>query len=154
MRARDLAEDFPPVTLGTDALAAARLPAERRLPGLLVMDGDGAPLAVLPASRLVKSIVPAYVQEDPALAAVVDEPPADRVCRPLAGRTVAADCLPGEPQAPPIADADDTALEVAALMARERSPLVAVVECDAHKATRPLGVITAARLLDRLLGET
>jgi CBS domain-containing protein len=152
MRARELAVQYPSVTLDSDALAAARMLAERRLPGLLVMDERGRPYAVLPASRLIKLLVPDYVIEDPALAAVIDERHADRFCLSLAGRPV-RDCLPRERQAPPAADPDDTVLEVAALMARERSPLVAVVERDKGGA-RLLGVITAAHLLERLLGAT
>ncbi len=154
MRARELATDYPMVTLDSDALEAARLLAAGRLPGVLVVDADGAPYAVLPASRLVKLLVPAYVIEDPALAAVVDEHHADRLCQSLAGRTV-ADTLPPEPRErtkASVADADDTALEVAALMARERSPLVAVV--DPGDGNRLLGVITASHLLDRLLEVT
>ncbi|MEU6854072.1 CBS domain-containing protein [Actinacidiphila alni] len=151
MRARELATDYPTVSLDSDALDAARLLAAQKLPGVLVVDADGAPYAVLPASRLVKLLVPAYVVDDPALAAVIDEHHADRLCQALAGRSV-ADALPPEPHdrtKAPVADADDTALEVAALMARERSPLVAVV--DSRDGDRLLGAITASRLLDRLL---
>jgi CBS domain-containing protein len=151
MRASELAADYPTVTLDSDALDAARMLAARKLPGVLVVDADGAPHAVLPASRLVKLLVPAYVVEDPALAAVVDESHADRLCQNLAGLSV-ADALPPEPRErtrAPVADAGDTALEVAALMARERSPLVAVV--DRRDGGRLLGVITASHLLDRLL---
>ncbi|MGW7264929.1 CBS domain-containing protein [Streptomyces sp. NPDC054842] len=150
MRAIDLAVQYPTVSLDSDALDAARLLAERQLPGVLVVDGDGLPYAILPASRLVKLLVPDYVIEDPALAAVIDERHADRLCQALAGQPV-RDALPKERQKPPLADADDTALEVAALMARERSPLVAVVGKD-KAGSRLLGVITAAHLLERLLG--
>jgi CBS domain-containing protein len=152
MRARDLAVEYPSVSLDSDALDAARLLAEQRLPGLMVMDDSGEPYALLPASRLVKLLVPDYVIEDPTLAAVVDERHADRLCQALAGQPV-RDCLPGHRQVPPTADADDTALEVAVLMARERSPLVAVAERD-KSGSRTLGVITAAHLLERLLGVT
>jgi CBS domain-containing protein len=157
MRARELAEEYPTVPLESDALEAARLLAAGRLPGVLVVDGDGAPHAVLPASRLVAILVPPYVVEDPALAAVVDEEHADRLCQALAGRSV-ADCLPRDKQRPAVCDADDTALEVAAVMARERSPLVAVVDRagprQAPGSTRTLGVITASHLLERLLRVT
>jgi CBS domain-containing protein len=156
MRARELAEEYPTVALDSDALEAARLLAAQRLPGVLVVDADGSPHAVLPASRLVALLVPSYVVEDPALAAVVDERHADRLCQALAGRSV-ADSLPRDKQRPAVCDADDTALEVAATMARERSPLVAVVEKrgrDAPGGTRTIGVITASHLLERLLGVT
>ncbi|MFE0631151.1 CBS domain-containing protein [Streptomyces sp. NPDC058864] len=152
MRARDLAVEYPSVSLDSDTLDAARLLADRHLPGVLVLKEDGTPHAILPASRLVKLLVPDYVIEDPTLAAVVDERHADRLCRALSGRPV-RDALPKERQIPPVCDPDDTALEVAALMARERSPLVAVVNKDKTGA-RLLGVITAAHLLERLLGVT
>jgi CBS domain-containing protein len=154
MRAAELATDYPTVTLDSDALDAARMLAAQKLPGVLVVDADGAPYAVLPASELVKLLVPAYVLEDSALAAVVDEHHADRLCQALAGRSV-AEALPREPRErtrASVADADDTALEVAALMAREHSPLVAVV--DSHDSDRLLGVITASHLLDRLIEVT
>ncbi|RAJ36862.1 CBS domain protein [Kitasatospora sp. SolWspMP-SS2h] len=155
MRARDLAEPFPTVGLDDQALDAARLLAEHRLPGVLVVDGPGTPRAVLPASQLVRLLVPDYLVEDPALAAVVDEAHADRLCEELAGVRV-GECLPKNAPPPPVADADDTAVEVAALMARTRSPLVAVVErppgSRAVAGGRLLGVITASNLLHRLLG--
>lgn len=161
MRARELAEEYPSVTLGSDILEAARLLAAERLPGLLVVDEQDRPVAVLPASQLVSLLVPRYVLEDPALAGVVDEQHADRLCEALSGRPV-SEALPPERERhkPPLADAEDTVLEVAALMAREHSPLVAVVEgrADGSRARgeppRMLGVITAAHLLDRLLGAT
>ncbi|MFI1563577.1 CBS domain-containing protein [Streptomyces sp. NPDC020490] len=155
MRARDLAVEYKTVGVDSDAEDAARLMAEHRLPGLLVVDELGEPKAILPASQMVKALVPAYVVEDPTLAAVVDEKHADRLCRALTGRTV-GDCLPQEADPPPIAAPDDTALEVAALMARVRSPLVAVAERAKGErgktGTRLLGVITASHLLHELLG--
>ena len=149
MRARDLAVEYETVGVDTDALAAARLMAEHKLPALLVVDEQGVPKAILPASQMIKILVPAYVVEDPTLAAVVDERHADRLCQALVGRTV-RDCLSKSVPAPPIAAPDDTALEVAAQMAQVRSPLVAVVDRDKAGA-RLLGVITASHLLERLL---
>ncbi|MFC4466356.1 CBS domain-containing protein [Streptomyces xiangluensis] len=150
MRARDLAVEYETVGLDTDALEAARLMARHRLPALLVVDEWGGPKAILPASQMIKILVPEYVIEDPTLAAVVDERHADRLCQSLKGRTV-RDCLSKSVPAPPVAAPDDTALEVAALMAQVRSPLVAVVEKD-KAGLHLLGVITASHLLDRLLG--
>ncbi|MFF4894835.1 CBS domain-containing protein [Streptomyces sp. NPDC001068] len=151
MRARDLAVEYESVSVDSDALEAARLMAEQKLPALLVLDERGEPKAILPASQMVKVLVPAYVVEDPSLAAVVDEQHADRLCQALAGRRV-GDCLSGSVAAPPIADPDDTALEVAALMARVRSPLVAVATKD-KAGTHLLGVVTASHLLHELLGK-
>ncbi|MFJ9948384.1 CBS domain-containing protein [Kitasatospora sp. NPDC091207] len=154
MRARDLAEPYPTVSLDDQALDAARLLAEHRLPGVLVVDGPGSPRAILPASQLVRLLVPGYVMEDPTLAAVIDEAHADRLCEALTGLRV-RDCLPKDAPAPTVADADDTAVEIAALMARNRSPLAAVVEHAPGRrggGGRLLGVITASHLLHRLLG--
>nr|WSY56911.1 CBS domain-containing protein [Streptomyces sp. NBC_00886] len=152
MRACDLAVEYETVGLDSDALDAARLMAEQRLPALLVVDERGAPRAILPASQMVKFLVPAYVVEDPTLAAVVDERHADRLCEALAGRKV-RDCLSKSTPPPAVAAPDDTALEVAAQMAQVRSPLVAVVEKDGA-GVRLLGVITASHLLERLLAAT
>ncbi|MGW2703890.1 CBS domain-containing protein [Streptomyces sp. NPDC001340] len=149
MRARDLAVEYETIGVDTDAMAAARLMAEHRLPALLVVDDRRAPKAILPASQMIKILVPGYVVEDPTLAAVVDERHADRLCQALKGRTV-RDCLSRDVPAPPVAEPDATALEVAALMAQVRSPLVAVVEND-KAGLRLLGVITASHLLERLL---
>jgi CBS domain-containing protein len=158
VRARDLAVGYESVSVDSDAMEAARLMAEHRLPGLLVLDERGEPKAILPASQMIKVLVPAYVIEDPTLAAVVDEKHADRLCKALEGRTV-GDCLSSKAGPPPIADPDDTALEVAALMARVRSPLVAVARQDEtgpggreKGRTHLLGVITASHLLHELLG--
>jgi CBS domain-containing protein len=48
---------------------------------------------------------------------------------------------------------DDTVLEIAAIMAANRSPLVAVVEQRNRRAPL-LGVVTASDLLERLLAGT
>ena len=77
VRARDLAQDLPAVGPDDSALDAARLIAERRLPGIAVVDADGRPVAVLPASQVLRFVVPGYVQEDPSLARVLDEAGAD-----------------------------------------------------------------------------
>jgi CBS domain-containing protein len=147
MRARDLAEPFPTVQLSTPAVEAARLLAGADLPGLIVVGEDGAPLAVLPGTQVLRMAVPTYVQDDPPLAATIDEPTADLFIRALAKRTV-RDVLPRERREVAIVRPSATVLEVAALMARTRSPLVAVVE-----SKRLLGAVTLDRLLDRVLAE-
>ncbi|GAB3939341.1 CBS domain-containing protein [Kribbella albertanoniae] len=140
-----MAEEYPTVGLDDDALDAARLLAGLRLPGLIVTGPDGCPYAVLPASQVVRFLVPSYVQDDPSLARVIDEPLADRVADKLAGMTVRK-LLPDEPREIPVVNADDTVLEIAALMARLRCPLVAVV-----RDRQILGAITASRLLELAL---
>ena len=141
MHAEEIAEDFPVVTIDTDALDAARMLAEHRLPGIVVTDASGQPYAILPASQVVRFIVPKYVQDDPSLAGVLSESMADRAAEKLGGKTV-RDVLPEHLLDVPPAHADDTIIEVAALMARLRSPLIAVI-----KDGKLHGVITASRLL-------
>ena len=137
-----MAEDFPVVSLDTDAREAVELLASRRLPGLIVVDEKGRPHSVLPASQVVRFLVPSYVQDDPSLARVIDESLADRVADKLAGVSVRK-LLPDEPSEIPVVNHDDTILEIAAIMARLRCPLVVVV-----RDRRIIGAITASRLLE------
>jgi CBS domain-containing protein len=146
MRARDLAAPFPTVGLDTPAIEAARLLAGQDLPGLIVVDARGRPLTVLPGTQVLRMAVPRYCLDDPALARVVDEAAADVFLRELGDQTV-AQCLPKERRELPVVDPDATVLEIAALMARARSPLVAVVDRDAGL----LGAVTLDALLDRLV---
>ncbi|ABL05510.1 CBS domain protein [Mycobacterium marinum] len=145
MRAEDIAEEYPVISIDSDALEAARTLAEHRLPGLLVTKKTGSPYAVLPASQVVRFIVPRYVQDDPSLAGVLNESMADRCAEKLRGKKV-SDVLPDHLNDVPPVNADDTIIEVAALMARLRSPLLAVV-----KNGKLHGVITASRLLGAAL---
>lgn len=145
MRARDLLIPFPTVTLDTPVAEAARLLADQDLPGLIIVDGDGMPSSILPGTQVLRLAVPGYCQDDPALARVVDEAHADAFLRVLADRTV-REALPREKRELPVTDPDATVLEIAALMARTHSPLVAVV------SERGLeGAITLQALMDRAL---
>jgi CBS domain-containing protein len=145
VRAGELAGPYPTVELQTPAIEAARLLAGRDLPGLVVVNADGSPYTVLPGTQVLRLAVPRYCIDDPALARVVDEAHADLFLRELADRTV-AECLPERPRDLPVVDPAATVLEIAAVMARTRSPLVAVVE-----RRRMTGVITLDALLDRML---
>ena len=142
MRAEQIAEEFPKVALDSSALEAVRLLATRRLPGLVVTDATGTPVTILPASQVVRLLVPPYVLDDPSLAGVLSESVADRVADKLGGKTVAS-VLPKPPPDMTTVKADDTIVEVAATMARNRSPLVAVMGGNGL-----VGVITATRLLE------
>lgn len=145
MRARDLAETYPFVTTDDQAVDAARLLAERALPALLVLDADGHPYAIVPGSQLVRQLLPHYIVDDPLLAAVVDERNDTDVAERLTGLT-AAEWAPRSAFPPPVVGPDARPMEVAALMARTRSPLVVVIERDAG-GVRLLGTVTAARLM-------
>jgi len=141
MRAEDIAEDFPFVRIDSSALDAARMIAEHHLPGLLITDKLGKPYAVLPASQVLRFIVPRYVQDDLSLAGVLSESAGDHAAERLQSKIV-ADVLPEHLLNVPPVDAHDTIIKVAAEMARLRTPLIAVT-----KHGRLHGVITASRLL-------
>lgn len=150
MRARDLAVEYPTVTPDSSALDAARLVAEHRLAGLIVVDPGRRPVAVIPSSQLLRSIIPPHVRDDPALARVYDERHADMLCAKLGEKRV-ADLLVEGRRALPVVDADATVMEIASVMAADRSPVVAV-SGEADRTDAPMiGVITVAHLLDRLL---
>jgi CBS domain-containing protein len=146
VRAGEMAAPFPTVGLDTPVVEAARLLAGQNLPGLIVVDGDGRPYTVLPGTQVLRMAVPVYCQDDPALARVIDEAEADLLLSNLAGRTV-RDGLPEVPRELPVVDVEATVLEIAALMARARSPLVAVADA----AGRMRGAVTLDALLDRML---
>ena len=147
MRARDLAEPFPVVRLDTDASEAARMLSGQRLPGLIVTAEDGSPATVLPGSQVLRFLIPHYVQEDLALARVYDEQGSDDLLRKLSDSKV-RDVLPDKRDVDelPVVDSDATTMEVAAVMARMHSPLVAVVE-----GGELIGAITVSVLLQHLL---
>lgn len=141
MQAAEIDEEFPVVDIDAPALDAARMLAEHSLPGIVVLTADGQVYAVLPASQVVRFIVPRYVQDDPLLARVLAESVADRAAEGLGGKTI-RELLPQRQLALPVANADDTIIEVATIMGRLRSPLIAVM-----KQGKLHGVITAPRLL-------
>ncbi|MDT5143051.1 MAG: hypothetical protein QOE52_3291 [Mycobacterium sp.] len=141
MRAEDLDEQFPIVTMDSDALDAARMIAEHHLPGLVVADTSGKPYAVLLASEMLRFVLPRYVQDDLALAGVLGDAIADHATQNLAGKTV-GDILPNHPRNVTSVDARASAFKVAAEMVQLRTPLIAVT-----KDGKLHGVITASRLL-------
>ena len=141
MQAAEIDEQFPVVDIDSSAREAARMLAEHSLPGIVVVTADGRLYAVLPASQVVRFIVPSYVQDDPLLAGVLAESVADRTAETLGGKTL-RELLPQHQLTLPAANADDTIIEVAAMMERLRSPLIAVM-----KQGRLHGVITTSRLL-------
>jgi CBS domain-containing protein len=145
VNAEQMAEACPVVDLDFNALEAARLLAEKRLPALVVVERDGAPHAILPASQVVRFLVPGYVQDDPTLARVMNESMADHAGDKLGGKRV-RDLLPKDRRELPVVNHDDTIIEVAAIMARLRCPLAAVM-----KDKKLIGVISASRLLELAL---
>jgi CBS domain-containing protein len=148
LRAADLVSPYPTVRSDTPVVEAARLLAGQNLPGLIVIDDRGQPFTILPGTEVLRLAVPGYCQDDPTLARVVDEAAADVFLRGLGERTV-AESLPKERRELPVVGPHATVLEMAALMARTRTPLVAVVEPDGALQ----GAITLDALLDRVLAQ-
>ncbi len=142
MHASDIAVNVPTVTVHDPVATAVRVMAVSRLPGLIVVDEQSRPRMVLPGTQVLRLAVPDTYQEDPALARAVDEAHADRFWQELGNLTV-GDCAPRQSPKPVTVRSDATLLEVAALMARLRSPLVAVVDGD--------GVLVGAVTLERLI---
>lgn len=140
MRAAEIDEEFPVADIDSPAVDAARMLAEHSLPGIVVLTADGQLYAVLPASQVVRFIAPGYVQDDPLLARVLAESVTDRAVEALGGKMI-RELLPQQRLTLPIANADDTILEVATIMGRLRSPLIAVM-----KQGKLPCVITASRL--------
>jgi CBS domain-containing protein len=148
VRASDLVEDYPTVRPDTPAAEAAAMIGGQRRPGVVVLDDDGLPVAVLGASQVLRFVIPGYLQDEPSLAAVYDEETADRCAARLQGRSV-QDLLPHEDdrQQLPVVEPDANVLECAAVMASLHSPLLVV-----RDGGRTLGVVTASKLLSVLVG--
>jgi CBS domain-containing protein len=141
VRAEDLEEQFPIVPVDSDATDAARMLAEHNLPGLVVTDANGKPYAILLASEMLRMVLPRYVQDDLALAGVLGDALADHAGQNLAGKTV-GDILPKQPRRIPSVDVRDGVIKVAAEMAQQRIPLIAVTQNG-----KLHGVITASHVL-------
>lgn len=149
MLAGDLAAPYPTVRLDASAIDAARTLTEHGRPGIIVVDEHDHPVAILPASQVLRFLIPGYIQSDPRLARVLDEKFADNICEPLVDKTV-AELLPKERTPLPVVQADDNVVEIAALMLTEHAPLVAVVDGPGKHASL-LGAIGVTRLLSGLL---
>ena len=145
MHAEDMAEEFPVITVDYECTGCCASPRRTPTAGNPCHRCVREPYAVLPASQVVRFIVPTYVQDDPSLAGVISESWADKAAEKLGDKKV-HDVLPDHLTDVPAANADDTIIEVAAIMARYRSPLIAVM-----KDRKLHGVITASRLLDAAL---
>lgn len=131
--------------MDTPALEALKLLAGSDLPGLVVVDRRGQPMTILPGTQVLRMALPSYCINDPTLARVVDEQHADDFLQQLDGRTV-AQCLPQQPNELAFISPEGTVLEIAALMARTRTPLVVV-----RAGKEMVGAVTLDALIDRML---
>jgi CBS domain-containing protein len=148
MKARALAEKVPTVSPDDLVATAVRVMARAHLPGLIVVDEQSRPYTVLPGTQVLLLTVPRAHREGQSLARTIDEQHADAYWHEL-GNLRVGDCLPAGLSRPAIVREDATVLEIAALMGRVRSPLVAVVDDDG----RLVGGITLDKLLTRLTAD-
>lgn len=145
MKARDIAANLPTATMRDPVAQAVMLMVVKRLPGLIVVDDRSRPVAVLPGTQVLRLAIPQSYQSDPALARTIDEVHADQFWQELRSLTV-GDCLPTPVAKPLTVLPQATLLDIATLMARHHSPLVAVVD----RAGELTGGITLERLLTSL----
>jgi CBS domain-containing protein len=125
MRARNIASRHFTVAADAPASEAADVLSRVDVRGVLVVDADGRLAGVLTDSRLLAAMLPDYVEEDAALARVMEEDATDALWRRLEGRS-AADLLDAHEGPFPEVDGDARLLEVAAMMVRTRLSLVGV----------------------------
>jgi CBS domain-containing protein len=144
MRARDLAVPYPLLPADAPAAEAARLLAQEEVDAVFV-DRQGHLQGVVSDIGLLVRLLPGYIIEDPKLAQVVEEGAADLLWRRLEGHT-AGELLPRKGGEVPQVDGDATLMQVAAVMAGARAPMVAVRE-----GGRLVGGITSSALLTSLL---
>src|SRR5688572_27127596 len=78
MQARDIVVSVPTITLQDTVAKAIQVMALGRLPGLIVVNDAGRAAMVLPGSQVLRLVVPATYQSEPALAHAIDEEAADR----------------------------------------------------------------------------
>lgn len=152
MKARDVMTDHQTVGLDANAVEAARLLVAHSRAGLIVVDDVEHPVAVLPGPQVLRFLIPAYIQDDPTLARVVDEEFTAKATAGLEQKTV-RELLRDHHGPLPLVRPDAGLLEVAGVMAAERSPIVAVVDGPGEKS-RMLGAITLDALLAALLPAT
>ncbi|WP_432043352.1 hypothetical protein [Streptomyces cadmiisoli] len=144
MSARELVEPYPYVTLDEHAACALRLLSLHGLPALLVVDADARPYAVVPCARLVGQFTAAYATPT----AAADGRTLDGGQGGVAGLTV-AQWLPPDVLSAPTVEPEASVTEIAAVIARTNSPLVAVVERDGDQEWLA-GAVTAARVIGQL----
>ena len=143
-RARDLALPYPSLPIDAPAAEVARILAEEDV-DVVFIERHGHLQGVVSDIGLLARLLPSYIIEDPKLAQVMEEGAADLLWRRLEGHR-ADELLAKAGSEIPQVDGDATLMEVAAVMAGARAPLVAVRE-----GGRLIGGITSSALLTRLL---
>ncbi len=126
MRARDLAEPAPTVTLD-DSVADALALIDQGAPGVVVVDGSGGLVTVLPATQVLGLALPGYIHGQPGLARAWDEAHADHFATTTQRLSVEQALGGRRPPAAAVND-DDTLIEVALAMCDGHAPLVVVLK--------------------------
>jgi CBS domain-containing protein len=145
MQAHEIAVTPPTVRIDDPVAKAVQVVVVNRLPGLIVVDDTDRPIAVLPGTQVLRLAIPGSYQDDPALVRTVDEVHADLFWSEAGSLTV-GDCLPNPVAKPATVPPEATLLEIATVMAKKHSPLIAVVD----KTGRLTGAVTLERLLTSL----
>jgi CBS domain-containing protein len=136
----------PQETLWADASAqeAALVLSRIQTSASLVIDGERF-VGIDTDENLLRPEQPSYVEEADALARVLEEDSSDQLWQRLEGRTV-RDLIVHGRETEPVVDGGATLVEVASVMVRAETPIVAVVEDG-----RLIGGITIDHLLTHLL---
>jgi CBS domain-containing protein len=136
----------PQETLRADAPAqeAAVVLSRIQTSAALVVDDRGF-AGVVTEGDLLEALLPSYVGQADALARVLEEGSSDRLWARLEGHTV-RDLMVDQRDEDPVVDGDATLIEVASVMVRAKTPIVAVVESG-----RMVGGITIDHLLSHLI---
>jgi CBS domain-containing protein len=109
-----------------DLISMFERPGLRAVP---VVSSHGELIGLVTDEEVLRAVLPAYVVEDPWLAAVLEEDAASDLRGRLAGERVKNVVHIRRPRRPPIG-LDDTLIEVTSAMVRAGDPAVAVVEND------------------------
>jgi len=148
MKAIDIVQPIPSVTTVDSVTAAIRQMTDANLPGVVVVDEQNRPVTVIAGTQVLKMAVLTAYHDDPALVRTIDEASADSFTHDCNQRTV-GECLSDKKAKPITARSDATLLELATIMLRNRSPLVAIVDRD----KKLVGAVTLTALLGTMAPE-
>jgi Mg/Co/Ni transporter MgtE len=145
MKARNLAS--PRQTFRTDdpSSEAAQALSRHDVRAVLVVHPDGGFAGIISDSELLRALLPPYVEDNEAIARLLEEGASDLLYRRLEGRSV-ADLMPDDRDELPVVRGDDTLVEVASIMVRSHASLVGVLE-----EGRLIGGISIDDLVSHLL---
>ena len=125
MRARNIASRHYTVAAEAPASEAAEILSRLDVRAVLVVDAAGQLAGVLSDTRLLAALLPDYIEENAALARVLEEDAVDLLRQRLEGRRV-ADLLDVHEVSHPEVEGDARLIEVAAMMVHTRLSLVGV----------------------------